>query len=88
LFILRDFPFIFKRKKRGPAELGRYQAHGRAAQPAGKRWQLARARIGAVSREREERRSSAGSLAAALNRLAICFPLGRVLHNYLARASS
>jgi hypothetical protein len=49
---------------------------------------LARARIGVVRREREERRSSAGSLATALNRLAICLPLGRVLRNYLAWASS
>jgi hypothetical protein len=31
------FHFI---KKRGAAELGRYQAHGRAAQPTGKRWQF------------------------------------------------
>jgi hypothetical protein len=36
--MLFDFCVFTLLKKGGAAELGRYQAHGRAAQPAGKRW--------------------------------------------------
>jgi hypothetical protein len=81
------FHFIKKRKGGQPSWDATRPTAEQPSRPASA-GNLARAHIGAVSREREEHRSSAGRLAAALNRLAICLPLGRVLRNYLARASS
>jgi hypothetical protein len=86
---VRFLCFHFIKKRKG-GQLSWAATRPTAEQPSrpASAGNLARARIGAMSRELEERRSSTGSLAAALNRLAICLPLGRVLRNYLALASS